>query len=176
MERVAIVWAPLDRGAGMDARTTQSPENHGASLNSAGGGQIHRLTPLAMRTLRPKSSRFCHLHAVTRRRIPGWRRVRSFWAKMRDHKVGSEAPSTGFHIIDRIQMRTLCAFAPIHFAALVRPTGALRDWRNLAGVPALGASGLTAVFSIVLLVTGSGTLRAALRASAAAVVPGCAFF
>jgi hypothetical protein len=31
MERVDIVWAPLVRGAGLDARTTQSPANRKAS-------------------------------------------------------------------------------------------------------------------------------------------------
>jgi hypothetical protein len=31
MERVDIVWAPLVRGVGIDARTTQSPANRGAS-------------------------------------------------------------------------------------------------------------------------------------------------
>jgi len=34
MERVAMVWAPLDHGAKIDARTTQSPENHGVSNSS----------------------------------------------------------------------------------------------------------------------------------------------
>ena len=32
MERVDIVWAPLVRGVGIDARTTQSPAHRGASL------------------------------------------------------------------------------------------------------------------------------------------------
>jgi hypothetical protein len=31
MERVDIVWAPLVRGAGIDARTTQSPAHREAS-------------------------------------------------------------------------------------------------------------------------------------------------
>ena len=36
-ERVDIVWAPLVRGVGIDARTTQSPANRGASPKRAGG-------------------------------------------------------------------------------------------------------------------------------------------
>src|SRR6202040_708585 len=32
MERVDIVWAPLVRGVGIDARTTQGPAHRGASL------------------------------------------------------------------------------------------------------------------------------------------------
>jgi hypothetical protein len=37
MERVDIVWAPLVRGAGLDARTTPSPANRKASPKRAGG-------------------------------------------------------------------------------------------------------------------------------------------
>jgi hypothetical protein len=37
MERVGMVWAPLVRGAGIDARTTQSPANRGASPHCTGG-------------------------------------------------------------------------------------------------------------------------------------------
>ncbi|MFZ3325006.1 MAG: hypothetical protein WA231_03550 [Methylocella sp.] len=37
MERVDIVWAPLVRGAGIDARTTQSPAHREASPQRVGG-------------------------------------------------------------------------------------------------------------------------------------------
>src|ERR1700719_3234245 len=37
MERVDIVWAPVVRGVGIDARTTQSLANRGASPKRAGG-------------------------------------------------------------------------------------------------------------------------------------------
>jgi len=44
-------------------------------------------------------------------------------------------------IPDLFQSRALRAFAPIHFAARVRPAGASRDRRDLASVFALEASG-----------------------------------
>jgi hypothetical protein len=50
-----MVWAPLVRGAKIDARTTQSPANRGASPNFADGGQVHAPTPIAMRTMPQKS-------------------------------------------------------------------------------------------------------------------------
>ena len=37
MERDDIVWAPLARGIGIDARTIQSPANRGASPKRPGG-------------------------------------------------------------------------------------------------------------------------------------------
>src|SRR4029077_16916156 len=59
MERVDIVWAPLVRGAGIDARTTQSPAHREASPECfTGWPHVHRPAPIAMRPLRQKSSRF----------------------------------------------------------------------------------------------------------------------
>src|SRR5262249_15268963 len=40
MERVGMVWAPSVRGARIDARTTHSPANRGASPWRAGGEPI----------------------------------------------------------------------------------------------------------------------------------------
>src|SRR5215471_19162770 len=59
MERVGMAWAPLVRGAKIDARTTQSPANRGASPKCARGDRVHRRTSIAMRTMRWKSTRFC---------------------------------------------------------------------------------------------------------------------
>ena len=56
MERVDMFWAPLVRGAGIDARTTQSPANRGASPNARRWPASRRRT--SMRTMRRKSSRF----------------------------------------------------------------------------------------------------------------------
>jgi hypothetical protein len=64
MEWVGMIWAPLVRGAKIDARTTQSPANRGASPHCAGSDQVLAPTPIAMRTMPPKSSRFCALSHV----------------------------------------------------------------------------------------------------------------
>jgi hypothetical protein len=52
-----MVWAPLVRGAGIDARTTQSPANRGASPHFAGGWPSPPADAIAMRTMPKKSSR-----------------------------------------------------------------------------------------------------------------------
>jgi hypothetical protein len=51
------VWALLVRGAGIDARTTQSPAHRGASPQCAGGRAAPPATHIAMRPLRQKSRR-----------------------------------------------------------------------------------------------------------------------
>ena len=63
MERVDIVWAPLVRGAGLDARTTPSPAHRGAKPFN---GRLWLGQPMTtpMRTMRRKSSRFCALKSA----------------------------------------------------------------------------------------------------------------
>src|ERR1700682_3140775 len=52
METFDIVWAPLVRGAGIDARTTQSPAHRGASPQRVGGRAGQPADP-------PSNSSFC---------------------------------------------------------------------------------------------------------------------